>query len=66
MGLNFYFWRTYNNQEIYLIEENGQGIEAFEIKTGKKMPKVPRPFAESYHNAPFSYINRENYLDFIL
>lgn len=66
LGLNFYFWRTYNNQEIDLIEENGLSIEAFEIKAGKKVPKVPRPFAENYPDAPFSYINRENYLDFIL
>lgn len=66
MGLNFYFWRTYNNQEIDLIEENGQDIEAFEIKAGKKTPKAPRPFAGGYPDAPFSCINRENYLDFIL
>lgn len=66
LGLNFYFWRTYNNQEIDLIEESGLDIEAFEIKAGKKVPKVPRPFAENYSDAPFSYINRENYLDFIL
>lgn len=66
MGLNFYFWRTYSNQEIDLIEENGPDIEAFEIKAGKKIPKVPRPFTEGYPSAPFSYINRDNYLDFIL
>lgn len=66
MGLNFYFWRTYNNQEIDLIEENGQSINAFEIKSGKKEPRMPRPFAEGYPEAQFAYINRDNYLDFIL
>ncbi|MGM9674741.1 MAG: ATP-binding protein [Bacteroidaceae bacterium] len=66
MGLNFYFWRTYNNQEIDLIEEDGIDIAALEIKAGTKEPKVPRSFAEGYPNATFSYINRDNYLNYIL
>ena len=66
MGLNFYFWRTYNNNEIDLIEEDGQHIEAFEIKAGKKEPKVPRQFAEAYPDTAFHIVNRDNYLDYIL
>lgn len=66
MGLNFCFWRTYNNNEIDLIEEDGQHIEAFEIKAGKKEPKVPRQFAEAYPDAAFHIVNRDNYLDYIL
>lgn len=66
MGLNFYFWRTYNNNEIDLIEEDGQHIEAFEIKAGKKESKVPRQFAEAYPDTAFHIVNRDNYLDYIL
>lgn len=66
LGTNFYFWRTYNNQEIDLIEEDGQKISAFEIKAGKKSPKVPRGFGEAYPDALFHVINHDNFLDYIL
>ena len=36
MVLNFYFWQTYSNQEIDLIEEGGQDIWAIEIRSGTK------------------------------
>lgn len=32
----FYFWRTYDNQEIDLIEESPEGLSAFEFKWGDK------------------------------
>ncbi|MGM9688213.1 MAG: ATP-binding protein [Alloprevotella sp.] len=65
LGLNFYFWRTYSNQEIDLIEEDGPRMEAFEIKAGSKLPKVPRNFAEAYPEAAFHVINRDTFLDYI-
>ena len=34
----FYFWRTYDNQEIDLIEESPEGLSAFEFKWGDKQP----------------------------
>lgn len=61
-----YFWRTYDRQEIDLIEETDGGIRAFEIKAGKAAPKVPVAFADAYPDAPFSVINSGNYLDFVL
>ena len=61
----FYFWRTYDNQEIDLIEENNGNLSAFEIKSGKKNPKPPVAFEKTYKNAEFNVINKYNYFDFI-
>lgn len=64
-GLNFYFWRTYDRQEIDLIEDDGLRLSAFEIKAGNKEPKMPKPFATAYPEADFNTINRNTYLEYI-
>lgn len=64
-GLSFYFWRTYDRQEIDLIEDDGLRLSAFEIKAGNKEPKMPKPFATAYPEADFNTINRNTYLGFI-
>ena len=64
-GLNFYFWRTYDSQEIDLLEDDGLNLAAFEIKAGTKAPKPPRAFAEAYPQASFNVVNRTNYLYFV-
>lgn len=61
----FYFWRTYDKQEIDLIEENQDTLTALEFKWGNKLPKVPKVFQEAYPNAEYNVINRDNYLDYI-
>lgn len=65
LGLNFYFWRTYDSQEIDLLEDDGLNLAAFEIKAGTKAPKPPRAFAEAYPQASFNVVNRTNYLSFV-
>ena len=62
----YYFWRTYDNQEIDLIEVVGDTLSAFEIKWGSKTPKVPDVFSKTYPQANYSVVNQTNYLDFIL
>lgn len=62
----FYFWRTYDNQEIDLIEESSEGLSAFEFKWGDKKPSAPSAFTATYPDASFEVINKNNYLDFIL
>ncbi|MCQ2606062.1 MAG: ATP-binding protein [Bacteroidales bacterium] len=64
-GTEFFFWRTYDNQEIDLIESRDGILSAFEMKSGKKNPKAPIAFREAYPEASFSVINRDNCLDFI-
>jgi len=62
----YFFWRTYDQQEIDLIEKNQQSINAFEFKYKEGKRKVPAFFAKNYPNAGFTIINKENYLEFIL
>jgi hypothetical protein len=61
----FYFWRTYDGQEIDLIEESTGTLQAFEFKWGDKVPKAPRAFTENYATTRFSVINKNNYLKFV-
>ena len=64
---NYYFWRTYDQQEIDLLEEDNKKISAFEFKySTKKHPKAPIAFANAYPKAKFKVINPNNYLDYIL
>lgn len=62
----YFFWRTYDQQEIDLIEKRDQKINAFEFKYGDIKKKAPAFFTKSYPEAGFEIVNRENYLDFIL
>ncbi|HOT54516.1 MAG TPA: ATP-binding protein [Bacteroidales bacterium] len=62
----FYFWRTYDKQEIDLIETSPDGsVRAFEFKWGNKKPRVPKSFATSYPHATFQAVNPDNYHDFL-
>lgn len=48
---NMYFWRTTQQQEIDLLEENGQVIDAYEFKfNSKKSPVVSKTFTRAYPN----------------
>jgi predicted AAA+ superfamily ATPase len=62
----YFFWRTYDQQEIDLIEKRDQKINAFEFKYGDAYKKAPAFFSKNYPEAGFNIINKENYLDFIL
>lgn len=59
---NFYFWRTYDKQEVDLVEEVGGKLLGWEIKWGQKSSKAPRAWT-GYGNSSWQIINRENYLD---
>ena len=62
---NYYFWRTYDRQEIDLIEESTGFLSAFEFKWGAKSSKVPRAFAAAYPHASYEVINQKTYLSFL-
>ena len=63
--VNHYFWRTYDQKEIDLIEEAGGNLTGFEFKWTESKPKIPQHFLNSYEHSEYKVINRENYLDFI-
>jgi uncharacterized protein len=62
---NYYFWRTYDQKEIDLIEESGGQLKGTEFKWTEKTVKPPREFLETYANSSFRVIHKENYLEFI-
>jgi uncharacterized protein len=64
-AVNHYFWRTYDQKEIDLIEESGGKLTGFEFKWTESKTKIPRQFVDAYDHSEFQVINRENYLDFI-
>lgn len=64
-GKNFYFWKTYDRQEIDLIEEKDLTIEAFEVKEGNKHPSPPKAFASAYPDAVYNVINKDTFTQFI-
>jgi len=63
---NLYFWRTYDGQEVDLVEEGEGKLFGYEFKwSDRKKSKKPKDW-DSYENSEFRVINRENYLDFVL
>ena len=62
---SFYFWRSYDGQEIDLVEEYNGEIAAFEFKWGDKKASIPPRFRTHYPNASYTVINRSNFLDFV-
>jgi len=63
---NNYFWRTYDQQELDWIEEEGDQLRSFEFKYSlNKTPKIPGAWARAYPDASFEVIHPGNYLDWI-
>jgi predicted AAA+ superfamily ATPase len=60
-----YFWRTYDQQEIDLIEDTSGNLNAFEFKWGNKIPKIPVAFNQAYPGTDYKVINPENYLEWL-
>ncbi|MDD4358587.1 MAG: ATP-binding protein [Candidatus Pacebacteria bacterium] len=63
---NLYFWRTYDQQKVDLIEEKEGKLFAYEFKWKKNKVKVPELFLENYPEAEYFVINKENYYKFLL
>ena len=58
----FYFWRTYQGEEIDLIEEEDGEYTTYEFKlSANKKAKLPKGFAEHYNVKSFNVINKENW-----
>ena len=61
----YFFWRTYDGQEIDLLELKDGNLHAFECKWKEGKAKVPAAFAKAYPDAVFTVVNKENYLELI-
>ena len=63
---NDYFWRTYDQQEIDLIEERNGKLFAFEFKYSPKNAKVPKAWRNAYPDSEFQVISKDNFLEFLI
>lgn len=63
---NNYFWRTYTQHELDLVEERNGRLFGYEMKWGKARPRPPREWQSAYPEAEWHIIDRENYLSFIV
>lgn len=64
--VNSFYWRTYDQKEIDLVEEREGKLFGFEMKWRKDNVKAPKDFLQTYKNSSYEIINKENYLDFII
>ena len=60
-----YFWRTYDRQEIDLVEEWGGRLFATEMKWSAKSTRAPSAWRKAYPGSSFQVVHPENYLGFI-
>lgn len=62
---NNYFWRTYDQKEVDMVEERDGKLYGFEIKWNPSKAKVQHEWLETYDNAEFEVITKDNFLQFI-
>lgn len=62
---NNFFWRSWSKKEIDFVEEREGKLFGYEFKFSKDQVKAPALWLESYPQATFEVINRDNYLDFV-
>ncbi len=63
---NNYFWRTYDKKEVDLVEERGGRLYGYEFKWNPKKVKIQQEWLDTYQNASFEVINRDNFLSWLV
>lgn len=63
---NNYFWRTYNRQEIDLVEERDGRLHGYEFKWSQRKVTPPKIWKETYPDSDFEVITKDNFLDFLI
>lgn len=66
ISINYYYWRTYDQKEIDLVEEREGKFFAYECKWKDKTVRTPILFLDTYVNSSFAVVNRDNYFDVVL
>lgn len=63
---NFYFWRTYDRQEIDLIEEESGKLTAYECKwSDSKKIKPPKTWLSAYPKAEFQAVTSLDFFNYL-
>jgi len=61
-----YFWRTYERQEIDLVEERAGRLAGFEMKwSPPRSTAPPTNWARAYPDASYTVVHRENCMPFL-
>jgi len=63
---NDYFWRTYDQQEIDLVEDRNGKLYAYEFKWSPRKVKAPKAWVNAYPDSEFQVISKENFLEFLI
>ena len=63
---NNYFWRTYDRQEIDLVEEREGKLFGHEFKYSPRKLKAPKAWTEAYPEAEFAVVSKDNFLEFLI
>lgn len=63
---NIYFWRTWDQKEIDLIEEREGKLFAYEFKWQAKKQTPPKQWSQTYPDSEYTVISPDNYLEFVL
>lgn len=63
---NDYFWRTYDRQEIDLVEDRDGKLYAYEFKWNQRKAKAPKAWTDAYPGSEFQVISKENFLEFLV
>jgi predicted AAA+ superfamily ATPase len=58
---NFYFWRTYDQKEIDLIEEREGKLIGYECKWKDGVAKAPSDWLSAYANSSYEVVSKDNY-----
>jgi len=65
ISVSYYFWRTYDQKEIDLIEEMNGELLAYEFKINSKQASAPKDFTDNYKNSKFKVVSTDNYFEFL-
>ena len=65
--VNYFFWRTYDQKEIDLIEEADGTLRAFECKYSESKIKATtrKTFEDAYPGSKIELVNKDNYLSLL-
>lgn len=63
---NNFFWRSWSGQEVDFVEEREGKLFGYEFKWSETKVKQPKLWLDTYPQASFEVVNKDNYLDFII
>jgi len=62
---NNYFWRTYDKKEVDFVEERNGKLYGYEFKWKVGKTKIQKEWLNTYSNASFEVINKDNFLGWL-